>query len=377
MLFSQPNSKISRVTTAAMNLFEEWEDQEIQFDLSINKALKMRNGEKIIDRLEFIEDTKGNGGDKGVLVITNLRAIWHSMSIARISLSIGYNCIQDISTRIVNSRLKGTTEAIYIQAKYNGLRYEFVFTNLIPGNTRHFTSFIGVYKAYNTSRLYRELKLRGAIMRNGRLKLLMLEKMYSTINGVWNLSSEQGNLGAFIITNVRLVWYAESNETFNLSLPYIHISSVKIRESKFGEVLVIETSGHSGGFMLGFRIDPKDRLKTVTKELSSLARIHIQAPEFGVHFVTADQAEHEHELRVATPTVLNCCDEFQDENDIGVSNTLASYSVSRSGKGDGPPKYDPTLGLAVETLPEGYTLSSLWEVIPTTSSGGGGGGGYE
>lgn len=48
--------------------------------------MKMRNGEKIIDRLEFIEDTKGNSGDKGVLVITNLRAIWHSMTLARISL---------------------------------------------------------------------------------------------------------------------------------------------------------------------------------------------------------------------------------------------------------------------------------------------------
>jgi len=50
------------------------------------KAMKMRNGEKIIDRLEFIEDTKGNSGDKGVLVITNLRAIWHSTTLARISL---------------------------------------------------------------------------------------------------------------------------------------------------------------------------------------------------------------------------------------------------------------------------------------------------
>jgi len=48
--------------------------------------MKMRNGEKVIDRLEFIEDTKGNSGDKGVLVITNLRAIWHSMTLARISL---------------------------------------------------------------------------------------------------------------------------------------------------------------------------------------------------------------------------------------------------------------------------------------------------
>jgi Bardet-Biedl syndrome 5 protein len=92
------------------------------------------------------------------------------------------------------------------------LRYEFVFTNLIPGNTRHFTSFIGVFKytrknislflihlnqhlkyfrAYNSSRLYRELKLRGAIIKNDRLRLLMFETMYSIANGVWNLSSEQ------------------------------------------------------------------------------------------------------------------------------------------------------------------------------------------
>lgn len=52
---------------------------------------------------------------------------------------------------------------------------------------------------------------------------------------------------------------------------------------------MIETNGYSGGFTLGFRIDPKDRLRSVTKELSSLFRIHAQAPEFGVHFVTTDQ----------------------------------------------------------------------------------------
>lgn len=59
--------------------------------------------------------------------------------------------------------------------------------------------------------------------------------------------------------------------------------------------------------------------------------------------------------------------EFEDENVIGVSNSLAKYSISRSDKGDGTPIYDSTLGLAVETLPDGFTLSSLWEVIPTTN----------
>ena len=35
----------------------------------------------------------------------------------------------------------------------------------------------------------------------------------------------QGNLGTFFITNVRLVWYANMNETFNVSIPYLQMVS--------------------------------------------------------------------------------------------------------------------------------------------------------
>ena len=44
--------------------------------------------------------------------------------------------------------------------------------------------------------------------------------------GVWNLSSEQGNLGSFFFTNVRVVWHANSAANFNVSLPYMQIVSV-------------------------------------------------------------------------------------------------------------------------------------------------------
>ncbi|KAF6205793.1 hypothetical protein GE061_019967 [Apolygus lucorum] len=64
---------------------------------------RMRPGEKIIDKLDFVEDTKGNNGDKGRLIVTNLRIIWHSLSIIRISLSIGFNCIVSATTKVVNS----------------------------------------------------------------------------------------------------------------------------------------------------------------------------------------------------------------------------------------------------------------------------------
>ena len=46
----------------------------------------MRPGELLIDRLDSIEDTKGNAGDRGRILVTNLRLIWHSASMPRVSL---------------------------------------------------------------------------------------------------------------------------------------------------------------------------------------------------------------------------------------------------------------------------------------------------
>lgn len=53
--------------------------------------------------------------------------------------------------------------------------------------------------------------------------MLQLERIISKIDGVWNLSSDQGNLGTFYVTNVRIVWHANLNENFNVSLPYIQV----------------------------------------------------------------------------------------------------------------------------------------------------------
>ncbi len=39
--------------------------------------------------------------------------------------------------------------------------------------------------------MYRELKLRGALIHNKTLRLLPQEQVYDQINGVWNLSSDQ------------------------------------------------------------------------------------------------------------------------------------------------------------------------------------------
>lgn len=65
-----------------------WQDREIRFDLNLNN-ISMRKGEKLVETLKNIEDKKGNQGENGCLLISNLRIIWYSIENNKINLSIG------------------------------------------------------------------------------------------------------------------------------------------------------------------------------------------------------------------------------------------------------------------------------------------------
>ena len=40
-----------------------------------------------------------------------------------------------------------------------------------------------------------------------------------------------------------------------MSLPWVQVKCVRIRDSKFGTAFVIETSDFSGGYVLGFKVN--------------------------------------------------------------------------------------------------------------------------
>ena len=61
----------------------------------------------------------------------------------------------------------------------------------MSGSPRLFTSVLAVHRAYETTKMYRELKLRTALISNKQLRLLPQEQVYDQVNGVWNLSSDQ------------------------------------------------------------------------------------------------------------------------------------------------------------------------------------------
>lgn len=72
------------------------------------------------------------------------------------------------------------------------------------------------------------------VSRKISLGLSFLRFSVSQVEGVWNLSSDQGNLGCFFLTNVRLVWHANLAQNFNVSIPYMQM----VRGERFRAVSV-------------------------------------------------------------------------------------------------------------------------------------------
>jgi len=333
-----------------------WQDREIRFDVPFSQ-LKCRKGEVEIDSINSVEDTKGNNGEKGALSLTNLRIIWCSHKEPRTNLSIGLNCIVSTTIRTAQSRLKGTTQGLYVMTKFNNSRFEFIFTSLVKNSPRLFTTAQAVFKSYESSKLYRDLKLRGAIIADKQLILLPDEQVCTKVDGVWNLSSDQGNLGTFFVTNVRLVWHANLAENFNVSIPYLQIKAIKVRDSKFGHALVIETSPRSGGYILGFRVDPHEKLREVYHEIKTLHDVYSINPVFGVKFTVEEKPQALADVKVE-----------QKHDDVEIIDddhfdALASYYADGDNKNvDREPVYSPELGLAVEKLRDGMTMEELWSV---------------
>jgi len=138
---------------------------------------------------------------------------------------------------------------------------------------------------------------------------------------------------------------------------------VKIRESKFGMALVIESSQISGGYILGFRIDPVNKLHEVQKEISSLHVLYSANPIFGIQHVT--QMDHN---QAALPIQDNM-DELDEIDDLvdESSDAFAAYVTEKAQK-DREIVFNRDLGLAMESLKDGFTLENLWSILPNENS---------
>lgn len=263
-----------------------------------------------------------------------------------------------MNVQTVVLKLPGTTQALHIMCVANNIRYEFIFTNL-GTSTQNFSPIFDILRSYQSTFYYRDMRLRSAIITKGRLNLLKHEEVINEVTGVWNLSSDQGNLGTLMTTNVRMVWFAEVNESFNMSLPYLQIRSIELRNSKYGMALVVTCKERGGGYILGFRIDPQERLMGIFQEITSLHTVYTDSPIFGVAY---EQKKKRTGKQAQSPEGEI---EELDENQLrNINHHFSAYVVDRSDHKDKPvPVYSVELGFAVEKPRNGLKLRDLFQVI--------------
>lgn len=158
----------------------------------------------------------------------------------------------------------------------------------------------------------------------------------------------------------------------------IKLFQIRIRDSKFGKALVVESTERSGNFILGFKVDPEEKLLTIYKELTSLRTVFLNNPIYGVEYKWKSNTKMDEQkedilddLEVAKyqPIRIVVMNWFikqvieDPKNEIG--NTLSAYLADEGHKMDRLPVYSSELGVAVEAVKDGYSLKKLWEVIPS------------
>ena len=112
--------------------------------------------------------------------------------------------------------------------------------------------------------------------------------------------------------------------------------------------------------MLGFRIDPQDRLEAAFKEIGSLHQVFSASPIFGVDYTVESEAPAIQQL--LQPRVEEDVELVEDQED---THAVAAYYVEGADEDDHQHEIvlDTRLGLAVEGMQEGITLDLLWRVV--------------
>ena len=183
--------------------------------------------------------------------------------------------------------------------------------------------------------------------------ILPKEQIFSKYNGVWNLSAEQGNLGTFYFTNVRVIWFAQLAENFNVSLPWVQVKCIKVRDSKYGTALVLETSEFSGAYILGFRVE---NVEEVYQEATNLFKTYSQNPMFGVE-VSFEDAD----TNIASVTIPQVEDNLEiidtGYSSLALPTSKTNYSMGSEASADvSQIMFSQEMGLAFERPRNGATL---------------------
>ena len=390
-----------------------WQEREVRFDVS-KKEISLRKGEKCLDTVSNIEDSKGNNGDVGCVMFTNLRIVWFCVENLKLNLSIGYDCIINSDVKPITSKVSGESMALFIKVKFGSNRFEFVFNAVANPSPQLFNTFTYVIRLYEHTRSYRDVKLKSHILNDKNLIKLNMEEILFGVKNVSLIVYVKGeeviyNNGELLVSNIRVVWFSPNNENINLSLPWIDIRVLKLKNhQKYGQILSLETNKFFSSQLFNFKLHVSDEtVESIYKQMKEKYLIYLDNPILGV-WVDRDETGKiinkieestintkkdskkdlkqviERDQNIITSTENQINKQVQDKNDriynklmkefpddIEIIETnffneqaaLASYLKSKPERNMNKKDiiYNSELGLAIERIPTNQTIESIWK----------------
>lgn len=355
-----------------------WQDVELLFFTS-QSNLKLTKGEELISLLEPVEDIQGNPGQMGFMRLTNLRLVWELKQTKSLlntldsafsnkpNLSIGFDTVNHNELKVLPSQLEQQTYSLTIRCSFANKNYVFRFETAGKNASDFMNTFNKIWKAYDNSRVFRDIKMRGAFVSKGELVGLPGEKAFSKHIDVTNMAVdvESACKGAVFLTNYRFLWYSLSQERYNISIPYLLINKLKTKVGKTGPSLTILLHKRGGGNIVGF-LGPN--VERISAELKKHLKRTREMPGFGINS-TLGQELTSSTMLMQSVAQSQVTDEVQivdsEFNDMQMQSN-AYQADDEGGKNTNERtqiEFNPELMLATEKLPPGASISDLWKII--------------
>lgn len=317
-----------------------WKDKSLCFDLR-TQDLELEGGEQLIGCFYPIEDVKGNQDELGLMKVTNLRLIWICCKKKRVNLSIGWRTVSLAYEHCLKDALGGTSTSLFVLTKYESTKYEFVFNRQLSqgdiwnnnsqdnwtaiSQLRKFSQEKGslishlspmylddpfevvfkVWQAYKQTHLFRHCRSNlthllsrdistgdSSVVELRDINKLPSEQIIELFSGVVQSESRSVRyVGTLMLTNIRVIWIDDTLPLRNLSIPYIRVDNIKLKQ---GDRIVVNTfdylasSTHvefrvqkgssSGGLAMSMAPKP---IRTIFEQMQNLCTLYRSRPRFG------------------------------------------------------------------------------------------------
>ena len=308
-----------------------WQDRQVIFDVSKSQFV-FRQGEESYKTMSNIEDLKGSN-EIGTFIFTNLRLIWYNNKNPKINQSIGYDCIENIEKNLSN-----------------------------------------ILKLYEQGRLYREFKQNNENICNKNDKSLVLLKDEKIIEKVKNIYLESSNdkdntPGDLYKTNIRMVWINNKNSSFNLTFPWIQISSINGEmNEKFGISLRIKLSKFYNNTSFLFYSKEGIINKEFCENLNKIMNKLLENPILSISLKSGNEGEAaKDKFKEKIGKIADMVygqEEIADKNEDDQAGMIYLINEGRNKQNNiNNIEFSKELGIACEKLPEKVTIADLWKII--------------